>query len=593
MKEEMLEKSSVIGRTDADLKKYGEKGTAYIGKVVLSSGENPVLGRKILMDVAKPHLVLICGKRGGGKCVVGDTLITLEDGSVKPIKELENYSGNVFSLSHDYKITKQQKVDFFKRTAPKILRVKMRSGKEIKLTPEHPLMTVDGWKQIQELKVGSRIATPRIIPVFGEGFLKESEIKILAYMIAEGHYKRYATWFSNTDTKIIHDFTSSIIDFDENLIVNLSSKNNHRVVSKNTKFKQRNTLRKWFIELEIYGQTSYDKIIPQQIFTLPKQKISLFLNRLFSCDGTIYFDKNAETWRISYTSASEKLIRQVQHLLLRFEIMSSFREKNNSYKGSDKSFKSFELDLRGKNVEKFLLEIGFFGVKEDRQKQAIEEIKNIKRNENIDTIPKEIWNTYRPKSWAHIGRNLGFAYPKSMRESIHYSPTRAKLLQIAQLDSNELMEKFATSDIFWDEIKGIEEINEETEVFDLTVAEEHNFIANDIIIHNSYSMAVVLEELARQPREIKNRISVITIDTVGIFWTLKIPNSEEKGELSNWDLEPDKTDAQVLVPKGKLDFYKEKKLPVDGSFTIKTSELDDVEWLALFQLTWKDPEGVA
>lgn len=609
MKEEMLEKSSVIGRTEEDLKKYGEKGTAYIGKVVLSSGENPVLGRKILMDVAKPHLVLICGKRGGGKCVTGDTLITLEDGSIKPIQELENYFGNVFSLSHDYKITQQQKLDFFKRTVSKILKVKMRSGKEIKLTPEHPLLTVDGWKQVQELKIGSRIATPRIIPVFGNSFLKESEIKILAYMITEGHYKRRATWFSNTDEKIIQDFTSSVNDFDENLQVNLSDENNYRVVSKEQKFKiiqevrergkfakgiqfqSHNTLRKWFIELGIYGQMSHDKIIPKEIFTLPKQKISLFLNRLFSCDGTIYFDKNTQSWRISYASVSEKLIRQVQHLLLRFEIMGTIRQKNHKLNG--KQFKSFELVLYAKNVEKYLQEIGFYGIKEERQKQAIEEMKNIKRNENIDTIPKEIWNTYRPKSWADIGRNLGFAYPKSMRESIHYSPTRTKLLQIAQLDGSELMEKFATSDIFWDEIKQIEEINQETEVFDLTVAEEHNFVANDIIIHNSYSMAVVLEELARQPREVRNRISVITIDTVGIFWTLKIPNSEEKAELSNWDLSPDKTDAQVLVPKGKLDFYKEKKLPVDGSFTIKTSELDDVEWLALFELTWKDPEGVA
>ena len=109
----------------------------------------------------------------------------------------------------------------------------------------------------------------------------------------------------------------------------------------------------------------------------------------------------------------------------------------------------------------------------------------------------------------------------------------------------------------------------------------------------SYSMAVLLEELARQPREIRNRLSIITIDTVGIFWTLKIPNSQEKAELYNWDLSPDKTDAQVLVPKGKIDFYKEKQLPVDGTFTIKTSELDDVEWLAFFQLPWKDPEGVA
>ena len=108
----------------------------------------------------------------------------------------------------------------------------------------------------------------------------------------------------------------------------------------------------------------------------------------------------------------------------------------------------------------------------------------------------------------------------------------------------------------------------------------------------SYTMAVVMEEFARQPFEVKQRLSAIAIDTVGIFWTMKIPNKEEVRELEQWDLKPDKTNVRVLVPKGKIDFYKKKELPIDGSFTLKTSELDDVEWLALFKLTLNDAEGV-
>ena len=108
----------------------------------------------------------------------------------------------------------------------------------------------------------------------------------------------------------------------------------------------------------------------------------------------------------------------------------------------------------------------------------------------------------------------------------------------------------------------------------------------------SYTMAVVLEEFARQPFEIKQRLSAVVIDTVGIFWTMKIPNKEEVKELERWDLKPDKTNVRVLVPKGKIDFYKKKELPIDGSFTLKTSELDDVEWLALFKLTLNEAEGI-
>ncbi len=108
----------------------------------------------------------------------------------------------------------------------------------------------------------------------------------------------------------------------------------------------------------------------------------------------------------------------------------------------------------------------------------------------------------------------------------------------------------------------------------------------------SYSMSVVIEEFARQMAEVRSRVSVITIDTVGIFWTLKIPNSREKDELKKWDLEPSSSPVRVLVPQGRLDFYKQNNIPVDGAFTLKVSELDAVEWLALFKLTWKDKEGV-
>ncbi len=108
----------------------------------------------------------------------------------------------------------------------------------------------------------------------------------------------------------------------------------------------------------------------------------------------------------------------------------------------------------------------------------------------------------------------------------------------------------------------------------------------------SYTMAVILEEFARLPLSVKNRLSVITIDTVGIFWSLKFANKKNPKELAEWDLKPQESDVRVLVPKGKLKFYQEKGLPVSGAFSIKASELDSVEWMALFKLTWKDPEGV-
>ncbi|MBI5553914.1 MAG: hypothetical protein HY917_04200 [Candidatus Diapherotrites archaeon] len=601
---------AVLGRTQDDLEKYGDKGTAYLGKVVMSSGERPVLGRKVVCDIAKPHLMLICGKRGGGKCLDGDTEILLEDGSLKKIRELESELKRVVSLNTEYKVESSEKSGFFKRSVSSLFELRLRSGKKIRLTPEHPLLTIHGWVPAEEIGVGGRIATPRKLDFFGNGFLSEAHVKILAYLLAEGHIKRRAVWFTNSDEIIVSDFKLAVSQFDERMTVRkfTHSKYGYRVVNSNpvlqilevkrengryakgTRFAPQNHLRQWLIELGVYGTDSYTKFIPDILFSLPKPKVALFLNRFFSCDGTIYFDINKKAWQVSVASASERMIRQIQHLLLRFGIVSHLRPKKINLNG--KEFHSFELSLQGKNIHQFLLQIGFFGKKEARQAQALNEIRE-SWNPNVDTIPKEVWDYYRPAAgWAEIGRSMGYKYPKSLRESMRYAPSRQKLLQIARADHNPLMMSLAESDIFWDEISSVTELNGEFEVYDITVPEFHNFVANDIIVHNSYSLGILIEEFAMQPPEIKRRLSVITIDTVGIFWTLKVPNKENPAELAEWGIESRGITARVLVPKGQLAFYKSKGLPVDGSFSLKASELGSEDWLALFKLSLKDAEGV-
>ncbi|MBI1972365.1 MAG: ATP-binding protein [Candidatus Aenigmarchaeota archaeon] len=57
----------VVGRTQDDLKKYGALGTAYIGKHIVGLGEDAHTTSKILLDLVRPHVMLICGKRGSGK----------------------------------------------------------------------------------------------------------------------------------------------------------------------------------------------------------------------------------------------------------------------------------------------------------------------------------------------------------------------------------------------------------------------------------------------------------------------------------------------------------------------------------------------
>lgn len=570
----------IVGRIASHIKKYGKKATGYIGKVVVSSGDDPVLGKKVLMDVSRSHVAIVCGKRGGGKCLTGDTLITLEDGREIPIKELEKENKKIFSLNDNQKIEVTKKEKFYKRQINKTLELTLRSGKKIELTPEHPLLTIEDWKEAKELKKGSRIATPRIVPIFGNTKMPEWEIKLVAYLIAEGHLGNGFVLFCNTDEKIITEFKNAIYSFDKGLKIMPHGHTNLRI-SKIETGKEKNSLRKYLDNLGLYNVKSETKFIPENIFQLPKEQLSIFLNRLFSCDGTIYFDTNKKEYSVSYSSSSYKLITQVQSLLLRFGLLSIIRTKKT------KKLLNYELKVLSSQNLEFIKEIGFFGKKEEIQKK----VKPKKNNPNVDTIPKEIWEIYRPNNWAAIGKELGYKNPKSLRSSINYSPSREKLLNIAIAENNSELKKIANSDIFWDEIKEIKEINKKQIVYDITVPKNHNFIANNIIVHNSYTMSVLIEEFAKQPFEIKERLSAIIIDTVGIFWTMKYANEEQKDALEKWGLKPEGIEIRNLVPFGKRDFYEQKNLPHDGYFSIKTSQMDIEDWLAVFRLTWRDPES--
>src|SRR3989344_5279585 len=531
----------VIGRSKKDVDKYGKEGTVLIGKQYVTMGQTTSLSNPVYLDVAGAHVVFIVGKRGSGKCLHGDTLITLADGSQVKIKDLETKTQNVFTLDENLKIRTEQKTNFYQRPVNRLLEIRFRTGKIIKVTPEHPLLTVKGWTPAEKLGLGSRIATPRKLEVFGDQAQRECEVKILAYLIAEGHLGNGFVLFSNSDEKIIGDFIKAVQDFDDNLRVDLHSKEgSYRVSQIKKKMKSLSTINKkgqfisgpkwdhssirnWLEKCNLYGTTSLNKFIPEEIFKLPRYQLSLFLNRLFSCDGTIY--KKADHWFVSYCSSSDQLIRQVQHLLLRFGIISKIRKK--VIKRESKIFRSNELEIYGESVNQYLQEIGFYGKKEEQAVIALEEAPKIIRNPNVDTIPKEIWDMYKPNNWAEIGRKMGYAHPKAMRERIHYSPSRQTLLQVAIADESELLSKFAASDIFWDEIVSLQYLEGNFEVYDLTVPNTHNFIANDIVVHNSYTMGSIAEGLADLPREIKQNLSIVLLATMGIYWTMKYPNFQD------------------------------------------------------------------
>jgi replicative DNA helicase len=67
---------------------------------------------------------------------------------------------------------------------------------------------------------------------------------------------------------------------------------------------------------------------------------------------------------------------------------------------------------------------------------------------------------------------------------VYLNDSRERALRVAAAVSSEALRVLAESDIYWDQVASIEADGID-EVFDLTVPDAHNFVAEDVIVHNS------------------------------------------------------------------------------------------------------------
>jgi replicative DNA helicase len=111
------------------------------------------------------------------------------------------------------------------------------------------------------------------------------------------------------------------------------------------------------------------------------------------------------------------------------------------------------------------------------------------RNTNRDVVPKEAWRSIVVPAMQQAGvtsRALQERIDTQYCGSTLYKRGlgRERALAVADAVESDELAHLATSDVYWDEVASVEPDGEE-EVYDLTVDGLHNFVADDIIAHNS------------------------------------------------------------------------------------------------------------
>jgi replicative DNA helicase len=135
-----------------------------------------------------------------------------------------------------------------------------------------------------------------------------------------------------------------------------------------------------------------------------------------------------------------------------------------------------------------LTEIGVHGKRGQGVIEALNRLDEMTPAGRFDTIPSEVWERVssimkeRSMSLNQVRVAVGTMSRGDLNPNI--CPTRTRVERIAQVLGDAELEILATNDIYWDTISAIESIGDQT-VYDATVLETHNFIANGICLHNS------------------------------------------------------------------------------------------------------------
>ena len=397
----------------------------------------------------------------------------------------------VWSLDDSLRYVERPLSHVFSTGRKEVFRVRTASGRILDATANHPLLTYQGWQPLGSLDTGSRIGIPRHVPAPSqETEWSDDHVIVLAHMLGDGSVLprqpiRYATKDpANIDVMSIcapRAFAVKLrIDEYEAARCTTLRFASVRPVTHGV----RNPMAEWFDSLGLFGKRSHEKFIPEQVFSLPKAQIALFLKHLWATDGSITITKNQRGGHIYYASTSRRLADDVARMLLRFGINARIGvARKNGYRDG------YHVTVSGGADQKvFLRRINAHGSRGVIGAKLLTILETIPENTNRDTLPREVWAQVREimaeKGMTHrdFQSQIGTQYCGSTL--FKSAPGRERLQRVAAVLESDDLEMLATNDVYWDEIVGIESLGE-MDVFDAEVAGTHNFIADGVVVHNS------------------------------------------------------------------------------------------------------------
>ncbi|MBL7085386.1 MAG: Holliday junction branch migration DNA helicase RuvB [Candidatus Omnitrophica bacterium] len=462
--------------------------------------------------------ILLSGPPGLGKCINRNSIVFTEQGMI-PLEQLGDLAKKgfqekvikVFSLNDAVKTS-----HFYCNGKSASFKIKTHQGFELEGTSNHPIVCLNNgkvmFKTLEEVNHGDYVAIGRAQNFFGNNielpqfnFVKSKNnsfkydrfvvpstmtpelARICGYLVGDGCIGRTGEIsFHNDESEILEDFQakwSKIFSFCPKLF---KPKRRCQVIRiRNLK------IREFLYSIGLPYSTAKGKVVPFTIMCAPKVMVKEFLRGLFESDGHI----RPNCRQMDISSASNRLIKQVQIILLNFGIIA--RSYEDYCKKENTCY--YRLYITGEDVEIFKREIGFIS----KRKNKAQENFCAKTNTNKDLVP---FGKDKLKEIKRIVVGIsGFldkkSYRRTARQEISSNDINACLQKVAKSFEEIAVkiketEVLSNSRIFWDTVV----VKKPSEAFtaDIAVPSNHIFFANGFINHNTSLAHIITHEMGNK-----------------------------------------------------------------------------------------------
>lgn len=563
----------------------------------------PEIDHCINVGLKPGMLTLFVADVGGFKCAGKDELVQIGSGEYISAQELyERYNNgkdlSLLSLGSNQRIYKQSVLHVMDNGIQPCYRVTTKSGQTSVMTGNHPYLTFNGYKRLDELEVGQHVAIARV-GVFGETDPGPDVPTWLGCMIADGGSSRSNYTFSNIDYKIVRNMRKTCRSLDIRF--------KRRSKLRRGDYSVSNNVRSLGKKYQIDGKLSIHKSICREIYTWNKDSLSRMLAAMYGCDGTFRYEEASKKKKVQviYHTSSEQLAIDVRNLLLKFGIISSIRSHMSSYirkDGSKHERLSYRVYIR--NTEEcalFIRQIGFLGEKQERAKEWLQrfEVGDFVGNPNLDIIPNDVIPLVRSKfvngKTEHgcrrflKGEEANRSNSPPIFDSRNKGVGRSKLRKIAEyLNNDKELLDICGSDIFWDEIASIEYVGED-QTYDIAMPVDHNFVANNFITHNTTMMLNVAINMFKQYGE---NVLFIPLEMPAEQLFHKVVARESKVELRKIEHADKLTDVEFEKVKREVEKWEEFKNNFVMFDPINKLRVSDIRKLIEKNYAWFKPKVV-